>query len=146
MIKRTTRYSVHTSRCNKVAVILLLLLYLLSACTEDNSQTELKVRIGRSFPALSVKDLNGKPHELRFDQGKVTVLNIWATWCGPCRHEMPSLQRLADQLGEKYFQVIGVSVDADDHVMREFLIDKKLRFPNARGPNSSDPLNHATIL
>ncbi|KPJ87878.1 MAG: hypothetical protein AMJ53_17535 [Gammaproteobacteria bacterium SG8_11] len=62
--------------------------------------------------------------------GKITVLNLWATWCGPCRHEMPSLDRLAGLLDETKFRVVGLSVDQDDHLVREFLIDRKIFFEN----------------
>ena len=62
--------------------------------------------------------------------GKVLVLNVWATWCAPCRRELPSLQRLSDQLDPQRFAVVGMSVDADDHVVREFLIERKVTFTN----------------
>ncbi len=58
------------------------------------------------------------------------MINVWATWCGPCRHEMPSLQRLADAIGPERFQLVGLSVDHDEHVVREYLIEQKIRFPS----------------
>ena len=58
------------------------------------------------------------------------MINIWATWCAPCRHEMPSLQRLANQLGSDKLELVGLSVDMDEHVVREYLIENNIHFPS----------------
>ena len=58
------------------------------------------------------------------------MINVWATWCAPCRHEMPSLQRLSRQLGSDRLELVGLSVDTDDHVVREYLIENKILFPS----------------
>lgn len=58
------------------------------------------------------------------------MINVWATWCAPCRHEMPSLQRLANQLGRERLELVGLSVDTDEHVVREYLIENKIHFPS----------------
>jgi thiol-disulfide isomerase/thioredoxin len=63
-------------------------------------------------------------------EGKTLVVNFWATWCLPCRKEMPDLQRLSDTMDEHRFKVIGVSVDEDKNLMREFLLQQKIRFDN----------------
>jgi thiol-disulfide isomerase/thioredoxin len=98
------------------------------ACTKP--PPALKVQVGDRFPDLNVRDLKNNPHTILMDEGKITVLNIWATWCAPCRHEMPSLDRLAGLLDEARFRVMGLSVDQDDHLVREFLIDRKIFFEN----------------
>lgn len=54
---------------------------------------------------------DGQPLTLESFEGKVVLLNIWATWCAPCRHEMPSLDRLQQQLGSDQFEVVALSVD-----------------------------------
>lgn len=61
---------------------------------------------------LRVLDGDGRPVDLASMKGKFVLLNIWATWCPPCRHEMPSLDRLQAQLGGNDFQVVALSVDA----------------------------------
>lgn len=108
---------------------LVLALCLLSvACSKP--PPELKVQIGSRFPDLAVRDLKNNPQSIHMASGKITILNIWATWCAPCRHEMPSLDRLAGLLDESKFRVVGLSVDQDDHLVREFLIERKIFFEN----------------
>ena len=108
------------------------LLVLVSACQQ--SLPPLKVQSGQVIEELSVKDLKGQDSTLIVATGKVLVLNVWATWCGPCRHEMPSLDRLSQKLDSSRFLVMGLSVDTDDHVVREFLIERKVSFPNYLDP------------
>ena len=63
-------------------------------------------------------------------RGKVLVLNVWATWCPPCRKEMPSLQRLHAKLDPARAEIIGLSVENDDHRVREWLRQSKINFAN----------------
>src|SRR5437762_1584397 len=62
-------------------------------------------------PALNFTDAQGQPESLENWRGRVTLVNLWATWCAPCRKEMPSLARLEQQLGSKDFEVVAISVD-----------------------------------
>ena len=63
------------------------------------------------FPAIQVSDLRGQTYDLKNFLGTATVLNFWATWCGPCRLEMPELQKLYNELGGKGLVVLAVDVD-----------------------------------
>ncbi len=108
--------------------LMLVLCLLAMSCSKP--PPELKVHLGERFPDLEVRDLRNNPQSIGMASGKIIVLNMWATWCAPCRHEMPSLDRLAGLLDESKFRVIGVSVDEDDHLVREFLIDRKIFFEN----------------
>ncbi len=101
----------------------------LSAC--DAPQTpQAQVVAGARFPELRLINLKGEPVSTAQFAGKVLVLNVWATWCAPCRRELPSLQRLSEQLDPQKFVVLGMSVDSDDHVVRECLIERKVTFTN----------------
>jgi thiol-disulfide isomerase/thioredoxin len=63
------------------------------------------------LPALKFQDAQGRERRLADFRGKVVLLNVWATWCAPCREEMPALDRLQAQLGGPAFQVVALSVD-----------------------------------
>ena len=76
---------------------------------------------GAATPRLSLRDLEGRTHDLATYKGKVVLINFWATWCEPCRQEMPSIQRLRDKLGPKAFSVIAVNVDEPDARVRQFI-------------------------
>lgn len=63
------------------------------------------------LPEVAFVDGGGKTHTLKDWQGRVVLLNLWATWCAPCRKEMPSLERLQKVLGSDTFEVVALSVD-----------------------------------
>ena len=64
-----------------------------------------------AVPEVSFADAAGQPKTLADYSGKVVLLNIWATWCGPCRKEMPTLDRLQAKLGGPDFEVVALSMD-----------------------------------
>jgi thiol-disulfide isomerase/thioredoxin len=65
----------------------------------------------RPLPAVSFVDADGAAHDLGAFRGRTVLLNLWATWCGPCRREMPTLDRLQATLGGDGFQVVALSID-----------------------------------
>ncbi len=69
-------------------------------------------------PALDVPDLDGRIHRIEDYRGKTLIVSFWATWCVPCRKEMPTLARLNRELGSDNFAVLAVNIgDADDKVL-----------------------------
>lgn len=80
-----------------------------------------------AVPDVSFNGPDGKPLSLADFKGKVVVLNLWATWCGPCKIEMPHLAKLKTILGERDFAVIAVSLDrGSPDKPRKFLEQAKL--------------------
>jgi thiol-disulfide isomerase/thioredoxin len=75
------------------------------------SQTPGEVRIGERLPDATMQGLNGPPRRLSAFRGTPLIINVWASWCGPCRAEMASLERLAWRDGSEHFNVIGISTD-----------------------------------
>jgi len=71
---------------------------------------ELKPWAGGDAPALALQDLDGKAHRLEAYRGKVVLVNFWATWCDPCREEMPSIDRLRESMQGKPFVVLSVNL------------------------------------
>ena len=69
---------------------------------------------GMPAPALVARAFDGQPIDLESMRGKVVVLNFWASWCGPCRSEMPLLDAIAHDYGERGVVVVGLSAD-DPH-------------------------------
>ena len=67
--------------------------------------------VPRPLPELRFQDANGKDLALTEFSGKLVLLNVWATWCTPCRKEMPALDRLQRKLGSPEFVVIALSID-----------------------------------
>jgi cytochrome c biogenesis protein CcmG, thiol:disulfide interchange protein DsbE len=71
----------------------------------------LPVEVGTRAPEFPARDLEGRPVSLASLCGEVVLLNVWATWCAPCREEMPSMERLHRELGPRGLRVVAVSVD-----------------------------------
>jgi len=77
---------------------------------------------------FSLPDLAGKPHSLADWRGKLVVLNFWATWCPPCRGEIPGFVRLQQRYGHAGLQIVGVSVD-DPAAVAQFWQTMKINYP-----------------
>jgi thiol-disulfide isomerase/thioredoxin len=101
---------------------------------QQQEQQQLVIRFVRDpdpAPDLKVKDLNGKELSLEAYKGKVVLLNFWATWCGPCRAEIPSLIRIQEAYKDR-LQIIGMDVDDDDEQqLRRFVKDQGINYPVA---------------
>jgi peroxiredoxin len=84
---------------------------------------------GGPTPALNLKDVDGGAHDLARYKGRVVLVNFWATWCEPCRQEMPSIQRLRERFRGKPFDVLAINVDEPDARVRRFLEETQLDLP-----------------
>ncbi len=83
---------------------------------------------GVAAPEMDTVDLDGKSHRLSDYRGKVVLLNIWATWCGPCRKEMPELDRLYKERASDGLVVLGLSVE-EPELQRKFAEDFPVSYP-----------------
>lgn len=85
----------------------------------DTGSSSLKPAVGESATSFELLDLAGKMQAL--PEGEVVLLNFWATWCPPCREEMPSMQALHEKFKEKGLKIIAVSVDAKVSHVQKFV-------------------------
>jgi thiol-disulfide isomerase/thioredoxin len=77
----------------------------------------------KPIAAIQFEDADGQPRSLADFRGKVVLLNIWATWCVPCRKEMPTLDRLQAKLGAADFEVVALSIDRRMDAVRKFFAE-----------------------
>lgn len=77
---------------------------------------------------FELRDLNGKKVSLSSYKGKVVFLNFWATWCPPCRAEMPSMQRLHTRFKDQGLVILAVNLQEEARTVRKFMAANKLTF------------------
>ncbi len=80
---------------------------------------------GLTFPDFNEKDIAGNPLSVTALKGKVVLVDFWATWCGPCRAELPNVISLYDQYHSQGFDIIGVSLDDQRNLLDTFLKQQK---------------------
>ena len=78
---------------------------------------------------FKLEDLNGKSQVLSDYRGKIVFLNFWATWCPPCRAEMPSMQKLFNKADKSKFVMLAVNIGQDIKAVKEFAEENKYTFP-----------------
>lgn len=126
--------------------ILALLLFLLTGTASvAYAATPGEVAVGGYLRDAHLQGLLGPSRSLSAYRGKPLIINVWASWCAPCRQEMGSLERLSWRYGEKHFNVIGISTDDYPDRATAFLqksnttfsnfIDNKLFMENMLGAN-----------
>lgn len=99
-------------------------------------QTSSRVRSTFPAPDFTARDLNGRPLRLSDLRGKVVFLNLWATWCAPCREEMPSMEMLQREMAGQDFVIVAVSEDANGaEAVRPFVSEFGFTFPILLSPN-----------
>ncbi len=88
------------------------------------------VEVGNLAPNFLIKNLQGGETTLSEFKGKVVMINFWATWCGPCKAEMPSMEALYQNYARKDFEILAVSIDmVEDAPVAAFIEDLSLSFP-----------------
>jgi peroxiredoxin len=114
--------------------LLLVTVLIASACTWPSDQanaapanTATKAR--KPAPEFSLKDIDGRPVRLSDFRGKVVLLNFWATWCGPCKVEIPWFIEFEQKYKDRGFAVIGVSMDEEGwSVVKPYLAERRINY------------------
>jgi len=110
-----------------IAVILLAV----SACSEPPVEVPTAPEVGSRTPSFEAKFLNGDTEKIDDILENGVILNFWATWCGPCRREMPLLTQLADRSGDDGVMIIAVNTGEIEETIRPFLDEFNVNFPVA---------------
>lgn len=108
-----------------------LLLFANGPETLSNEPTSSTVQADQEVaPFFTSTDLDGKAFDLNAYKGKVIVLNFWATWCGPCRREIPDFIQLQDEYGASGLQIVGVALDEQGaSIVKPFADKFKINYP-----------------
>jgi peroxiredoxin len=117
------------------SLVLLVILFFLLGCEQTRSKQAPQKsipegpRVGFRAPGFSGSTLDGRSLSLADYRGKVVMINFWATWCIPCRVEMPSMENLYEKYGERGFEILAVSGGESRSVVQPFIENLKLSFP-----------------
>ncbi len=91
--------------------------------------TNLKPVKGKvAAPALVLQDLQGKKHDLKDYKGQVVLVQFWATYCGPCRKEMPSMNKMMKKMGDVPFKILAVDMGETEEEVKQFVSEVKPEF------------------
>jgi len=126
---------------------ILLIFFLLSGIAAPAlASTPGEVEVGGYLREATLHGLIGKSRKFSEFRGKPLIINVWASWCGPCREEMGSLERLSRRYGGKKFRVIGISTDDDGNAAKAYIkqsgvsfetfLDSKVFLENMLGANT----------
>jgi len=130
-------------RWTRRAIVFALASCALAVSAPTSAKTPGEVDIGQPLRDATLQGLNGPPRKLSEFRGKPLIINVWASWCGPCRAEMASLERLAWSATGQKFAIIGISTDDYPQAAKAWLtksnatfshfIDRKLEMENMLG-------------
>ncbi|HSG00457.1 MAG TPA: TlpA disulfide reductase family protein [Vicinamibacterales bacterium] len=88
--------------------------------------------------SFTLKDMDGADVNLADFKGRPLIINFWATWCGPCKHEIPAFVELVDRYKDQGFTVLGVSVDDAPEDLKPFAAEYKINYPVLVGLGHDD--------
>jgi thiol-disulfide isomerase/thioredoxin len=98
-----------------------------AACATDETPATTATESARLDFAL--KDMNGADVKLADFKGRPLLINFWATWCGPCKHEIPMFVELVEKYRDQKFTVLGISTDDKPEDLRPFATEYKMNYP-----------------
>jgi thiol-disulfide isomerase/thioredoxin len=100
----------------------------LTACAAPRASSRASPLVGKHVQ-IEARSLDGRDVKLPARGAKVTVVDLWATWCDPCKEQMPALDRLAASVRDRGVEVYAISFDEDPAAVREFVARTPVRFP-----------------
>ncbi len=105
---------------------------------DSTLKTAEPIQPGLEMPNFTFPDINGKEVSLSDHRGKVVLVNVWATWCPPCRQEMPSMQSLYEKFKGENFEILAVSIDSEGReAVAPFMRKMNLTFPALLDPGET---------
>jgi peroxiredoxin len=104
-------------------------LFIISAllCFNLAQAKDLKPYSGEPLPDFTLSDMGGQPHTLSSYRGKVVMVNFWATYCGPCLKEIPSMARLKEKLAGKPFEILAINMAEEKSDVEAFMQRHKIK-------------------
>lgn len=117
-------------KLSRMKAINLIFICLLIISTPAFADTSGEIKVGATLPPAVLNALTGKSGKFSDFRGKPLIINVWASWCGPCRAEMGSLENVSRRFGGKQLNVIGISTDDDAYAAISFVREAKLSFNN----------------
>ena len=109
--------------------LLLFLLPISNVVAADQAKSIYELENKIVAPDFSLKDVDGKTHKLSDYRGKVVMINFWATWCPPCRFELPSMQRAYEKLKLQNVEFLAINLGEDADTIFTFTADYPVTFP-----------------
>ncbi len=109
-------------------LVLMLLFFGLKHKEEDQTATSYKPPVEQKLPDFEFITLDGKKVRLSDYRGKVVLLNFWATWCPPCKEEMPIFEREYRRCKDKGFEILAVNMDTSANALENFLKENRYSF------------------
>jgi cytochrome c biogenesis protein CcmG/thiol:disulfide interchange protein DsbE len=111
-----------------------------AAAQQDSTSGACDASLGPANLDLTLKDLQGRDVSLRDYRGKVLLINYWATWCIPCKVEIPGFLDLYQRFGDRGLEVVGIGVDEPASTMAPYAAQMKIGYPLLVGRDRKDAL------